>query len=183
MKNSGQWTASTLKTSKSGKESLNLPGGHSWAVMKVSEAKETIEKGKLGEPRKSRKAGLVESIDGVAVGAGGLPGKSQVFSCVVPSVFPLCQAGTGLSGKLSWPHTNCAFFSLRGPLWTLSPDLFTPSWFLSSSSVFLGPFSLHILLQGKQILEVQQPEAEGRARVSQVSSAGLDGLPFGGPAR
>lgn len=71
--------------------------------MKVSEAKETIEKGGLREPRKSRKAGLLENIDDVAVGAGALPGNSQVLSCVVPSVFPLCQLGTGMNGKLSWP--------------------------------------------------------------------------------
>lgn len=103
MRNSGQWTASTPKTSKSGKESLSLPEGHSWVVMKVSEAKETIEKGRLGERRKSRKAGLMENVDDVAVGAGGLPGNSQVFSCVVPSLFPLCQAGAGMSGKHSWP--------------------------------------------------------------------------------
>jgi hypothetical protein len=40
MRSSGQWTASTPKTSMSGKESLSLPEGHSWAVMKVSRARE-----------------------------------------------------------------------------------------------------------------------------------------------
>lgn len=36
VRSSEQWTASTLKTSKSGKESLSLPEGHSWVAMKVS---------------------------------------------------------------------------------------------------------------------------------------------------
>lgn len=48
MRSSGPWTASTLKTSKSGKESLSLPEGRSWVVTKVS-VKPCTEKDGHGE--------------------------------------------------------------------------------------------------------------------------------------
>lgn len=117
--------------------------------------------------------------------SGAFPWARHWAMCQTPSPhhssnlvleLPRLQLRKLLLGEVnSASHTLTDFLSV---LWV--------SWMLRHlcllCHLLIDPCSLHVLLQGEQILEIQQPEAESRARLPQVSPAGLDGLPFGGPA-